>query len=65
MHAIVKSSSRRISFIPDASSVCASFVALHTSRQYSTSCQHFAVKADQFLQLLFIFDPEVVQGYWH
>jgi hypothetical protein len=47
---------RNCTFIPSASSVCDPFVALHTARRYSASCQTFCNKAAQFLQLLFVFD---------
>jgi hypothetical protein len=61
MYTIVKSNAKSF-FVPCASSECAQFAALHTSDDILLCAKHFAIKADQFLQLLFVFDPSSVSG---
>jgi hypothetical protein len=49
-------------FITYARSVCAPFVALHTSDDIRLRDEHFKIKADQFFQSLFLFDPSSCLG---
>jgi hypothetical protein len=44
--------------------MCAPFIALHTSDDIQLRAKHFAIKATQFLQPLFVFDPSSCSGLW-